>query len=143
MFQKKSHPVKIKINYYAQVLKNQKKKKNRKKRGNVNAQEKKSDNWQCDCPEKEKEKAKNKKGATLLLRKKKKLIMMSLNLRGIYLIYNDVETVWLVDPFPYLQGSYDVYFTDDMAAVSTPTLLLTYVVCYLWKIVPSVAYKLQ
>ena len=142
MFQKKSHPVKIKINYYAQVLKNQKKKKkNRKKRGNVNAQEKKSDNWQCDCPEKEKEKAKNKKGATLLL--EKKMIMMSLNLRGVYLIYNDVETVWLVDPLPYLQGSHDVYFTDDMAAVSTPTLLLTYAMCYLWKIVPSVAYKLR
>ena len=35
----KSHPVKIKINYHAQALKNQKKKK--KKRGNVNAQEKK------------------------------------------------------------------------------------------------------
>ena len=42
MFQKKSHPVKIKINYDAQTLKNQKKKKlEKKKRGNVNAQEKK------------------------------------------------------------------------------------------------------
>ena len=41
MFQKKSHPIKIKINYHAQALKNQKKKKRRKKRGNVNAQEKK------------------------------------------------------------------------------------------------------
>ena len=69
--------------------------------------------------------------------------MMSLSLREIYLIYNDVETVWLANPFPYLRGSYDVYFTDDMAAVSTPTLLLTYAVCYLWKIVPSVAYKLR
>ena len=57
--------------------------------------------------------------------------------------YNDVETVWLANPFPYLRGSYDVYFTDDMAAVSTPTLLLTYAVCYFWKIVPSVAYKLR
>ena len=28
MFQKKSHPVKIKINYHAQALKNQKKKEN-------------------------------------------------------------------------------------------------------------------
>ena len=37
MFGKKSHPVKIKINYHAQALKNQKK----KKRGNVNAQKKK------------------------------------------------------------------------------------------------------
>ena len=42
MFQKKSHPVKIKINYHTQTLKNQKKKKlEKKKRGNVNAQEKK------------------------------------------------------------------------------------------------------
>ena len=97
--------------------------------GNVIAQKKK------------KKKQKNKKGATLLL--EKKMIMMSLNLRGVYLIYNDVETVWLVDPLPYLQGSHDVYFTDDMAAVSTPTLLLTYAMCYLWKIVPSVAYKLR
>ena len=40
MFQKKSHLVKIKINYHAQALKNQKKKK-KEKRGNVNAQEKK------------------------------------------------------------------------------------------------------
>ena len=42
MFQKKSHPIKIKINYHAQALKNQKKKNRKKiKRGNVNAQEKK------------------------------------------------------------------------------------------------------
>ena len=41
MFQKISHQVKIKINYHAQALKNQKKKKLEKKRGNVNAQEKK------------------------------------------------------------------------------------------------------
>ena len=42
MFQKKSHPLKIKINYHAQALKNQKEKKIRKKeRGNVNAHEKK------------------------------------------------------------------------------------------------------
>ena len=53
MFQKKSHLVKIKINYHAQALKNQKKKKiKKKKRGNVNAQEKKSDKWQRDCPKK-------------------------------------------------------------------------------------------
>ena len=56
-------------------------------------------------------------------------------------MYNDVDMVWLADPFPYLQGSHDVYFTDDMAAVSTPTLLLAFAVCHLWKIVPSVAYK--
>ena len=44
MFQKKSHPVKIEINYHSLALKNQKKKKlekKKKKRGNVNAQEKK------------------------------------------------------------------------------------------------------
>ena len=39
-------------------------------------------------------------------------------------MYNDVDTVWLANPFSYLQGSHNVYFTDDMAAVSTPTLLL-------------------
>ena len=84
MFQKKSHPVKIKINYHAQVLKNQKKKK--------------SDNWQCDCLEK-----KRVMLQALLPKKKKKMIMMSLNLRGIYLMYNDIDTVWLADPFSYLK----------------------------------------
>ena len=61
MFQKKSHMVKIKINYHAQALKNQKKKKirkkkkkKRKKRGNVNAQEKKK--GQHFCPRKREEK---------------------------------------------------------------------------------------
>jgi rhamnogalacturonan II specific xylosyltransferase len=34
-------------------------------------------------------------------------------------MYNDVDMVWLADPFPYLQGDHDVYFTDDMTAVST------------------------
>ena len=58
-------------------------------------------------------------------------------------MYNDIDTVWLANPFSYLQGCHNVYFTDDMAAVSTPTLLLAYAVCYLWKIVPSVAYKLH
>lgn len=41
-------------------------------------------------------------------------------------MYNDVDMVWLADPFPYLQGDHDVYFTDDMTAVRTPTLLLTF-----------------
>ena len=45
MFQKKSHPIKIKINYHVQVLKNKKRKEKKKK---------KSDNWQRDCPEKKK-----------------------------------------------------------------------------------------
>ena len=66
MFQKISHQVKIKINYHAQALKNQKKKKIRKKReamlmpkkkkkkkvttGNMIAQKKKR--RQCYCPRK-------------------------------------------------------------------------------------------
>ncbi|KAF3953536.1 hypothetical protein CMV_021031 [Castanea mollissima] len=36
---------------------------------------------------------------------------------GYNVMYNDVDMVWLADPFPYLQGSHDVYFTDDMAAL--------------------------
>ena len=35
-------------------------------------------------------------------------------------MYNDVDMVWMADPFPYLKGNHDVYFTDDMAAVCTP-----------------------
>ena len=35
-------------------------------------------------------------------------------------MYNDVDMVWMADPFPYLQGNHDVYFTDDMTAVSMP-----------------------
>lgn len=36
---------------------------------------------------------------------------------GYNVMYNDVDMVWLKDPFPYLQGEHDVYFTDDMTAV--------------------------
>lgn len=36
---------------------------------------------------------------------------------GYNVMYNDVDMVWLADPFPYLEGNHDVYFTDDMAAV--------------------------
>ncbi|KAK8958100.1 hypothetical protein KSP40_PGU015008 [Platanthera guangdongensis] len=36
---------------------------------------------------------------------------------GYNVMYNDVDMVWLADPFPYLQGHHDVYFTDDMTAV--------------------------
>ncbi|KAK6920053.1 Nucleotide-diphospho-sugar transferase [Dillenia turbinata] len=36
---------------------------------------------------------------------------------GYNVMYNDVDMVWLADPFPYLQGNHDVYFTDDMSAV--------------------------
>ena len=42
---------------------------------------------------------------------------------GYNVMYNDVDMVWLADPFPYLQGKHDVYFTDDMAAVHTTFLL--------------------
>ncbi|XP_022147207.1 UDP-D-xylose:L-fucose alpha-1,3-D-xylosyltransferase MGP4 [Momordica charantia] len=38
---------------------------------------------------------------------------------GYNVMYNDVDMVWLADPFPYLQGNHDVYFTDDMAAVKS------------------------
>nr|XP_029121683.1 UDP-D-xylose:L-fucose alpha-1,3-D-xylosyltransferase MGP4 [Elaeis guineensis] len=36
---------------------------------------------------------------------------------GYNVMYNIVDMVWLADPFPYLKGNHDVYFTDDMAAV--------------------------
>ncbi|KAL2546974.1 UDP-D-xylose:L-fucose alpha-1 [Forsythia ovata] len=36
---------------------------------------------------------------------------------GYNVMYNDVDMVWLADPFPYLQGEHDVYFMDDMAFV--------------------------
>lgn len=36
---------------------------------------------------------------------------------GYNVMYNDVDMVWLADPFPHLDGEHDVYFTDDMAAV--------------------------
>lgn len=45
---------------------------------------------------------------------------------GYNVMYNDVDMVWLADPFPYLQGDHDVYFTDDMAAVCILTSLLAF-----------------
>ncbi|CAM0955734.1 unnamed protein product [Alopecurus aequalis] len=36
---------------------------------------------------------------------------------GYAVMYNDVDMVWLADPFPYLVGSHDVYFMDDMTDV--------------------------
>ncbi|RLM77910.1 hypothetical protein C2845_PM12G28520 [Panicum miliaceum] len=33
---------------------------------------------------------------------------------GYSVMYNDVDMVWLADPFPYLVGDHDVYFMDDM-----------------------------
>ncbi|XP_071697854.1 UDP-D-xylose:L-fucose alpha-1,3-D-xylosyltransferase MGP4-like [Rutidosis leptorrhynchoides] len=36
---------------------------------------------------------------------------------GYSVMYNDVDMVWLADPFPYFKGKHDVYFMDDMAAV--------------------------
>ncbi|KAL4190063.1 hypothetical protein AMTRI_Chr08g168540 [Amborella trichopoda] len=39
---------------------------------------------------------------------------------GFNALYNDVDMVWMADPFPYFKGNHDVYFTDDMAAVKPP-----------------------
>ncbi|XP_014514919.1 UDP-D-xylose:L-fucose alpha-1,3-D-xylosyltransferase MGP4-like [Vigna radiata var. radiata] len=36
---------------------------------------------------------------------------------GYGVMYNDVDMVWLADPFPYLVGNHDVYFTDDMTTI--------------------------
>lgn len=36
---------------------------------------------------------------------------------GYNVMYNDVDMVWLQDPFPYFQGEHDVYFMDDMTPV--------------------------
>ncbi|KAI3853650.1 hypothetical protein MKW98_025167 [Papaver atlanticum] len=36
---------------------------------------------------------------------------------GYNVMYNDVDMVWLADPFTYLKGDHDVYFTDDMTAI--------------------------
>ncbi|XP_059312548.1 UDP-D-xylose:L-fucose alpha-1,3-D-xylosyltransferase MGP4 [Lycium ferocissimum] len=36
---------------------------------------------------------------------------------GYNVMYNDVDMVWLADPFQYLEGKHDIYFMDDMAAV--------------------------
>ncbi|XP_020579114.1 uncharacterized protein LOC110023844 [Phalaenopsis equestris] len=37
--------------------------------------------------------------------------------QGYNVMYKDVDMVWLSDPFPYLEGHHDIYFTDDMAVV--------------------------
>lgn len=39
---------------------------------------------------------------------------------GYSVLYNDVDMVWLKDPFTYFKGAYDVYFTDDMTKVKPP-----------------------
>ncbi|KAG6499936.1 UDP-D-xylose:L-fucose alpha-1,3-D-xylosyltransferase-like [Zingiber officinale] len=36
---------------------------------------------------------------------------------GYSVMYNDVDMVWVADPFRYLDGDHDVYFADDMFAV--------------------------
>lgn len=36
---------------------------------------------------------------------------------GYNVMYNDVDMVWLKDPFAYLEGNHDIYFMDDVAAV--------------------------
>ncbi|KAJ4822425.1 hypothetical protein Tsubulata_034201 [Turnera subulata] len=42
---------------------------------------------------------------------------------GYNVMYNDVDMVWLGDPFAYLEGSHDVYFMDDMAEVCSMPVL--------------------
>ena len=41
---------------------------------------------------------------------------------GYNVMYNDVDMVWLGDPFRYLKGNHEVYFTDDMAVVCSANL---------------------
>ncbi|KAL0712224.1 hypothetical protein Bca4012_019202 [Brassica carinata] len=36
---------------------------------------------------------------------------------GYNVMYNDVDMVWLQDPFPYLEGNHDVYFMDDKTTI--------------------------
>ncbi|ESQ37841.1 hypothetical protein EUTSA_v10029467mg [Eutrema salsugineum] len=36
---------------------------------------------------------------------------------GYNVMYNDVDMVWLQDPFQYLEGSHDAYFTDDRTTI--------------------------
>ncbi|KAL3829709.1 hypothetical protein ACJIZ3_018511 [Penstemon smallii] len=36
---------------------------------------------------------------------------------GYNVMYNDVDMIWLADPFGYMKGEHDVYFTDDMTYV--------------------------
>ncbi|CAD6333942.1 unnamed protein product [Miscanthus lutarioriparius] len=36
---------------------------------------------------------------------------------GYSVMYNDVDMVWLADPFPYVVENHDVYFMDDMTPV--------------------------
>ncbi|KAL0845949.1 hypothetical protein Bca101_019195 [Brassica carinata] len=36
---------------------------------------------------------------------------------GYNVMYNDVDMVWLQDPFQYLEGRHDAYFEDDMTAI--------------------------
>jgi len=45
-------------------------------------------------------------------------------------MYNDVDMVWLKDPFPYWEGNHDIYFMDDMATVFNGTLFtVSSVIC--------------
>ncbi|KAH7301408.1 hypothetical protein KP509_23G024800 [Ceratopteris richardii] len=37
---------------------------------------------------------------------------------GYSVLYNDVDMVWVKDPFPYFKEHYDLYFTDDINVVS-------------------------
>jgi hypothetical protein len=55
---------------------------------------------------------------------------------GYSVMYNDVDMVWLADPFPYLVGDHDVYFMDDM----TPVCVVTAFVIRVWSLSGRVAY---
>ncbi|KAG6402678.1 hypothetical protein SASPL_134880 [Salvia splendens] len=59
---------------------------------------------------------------------------------GYNVMYNDVDMVWLADPFPYFEGEHDVYFMDDMAydtlikkpnLISSMFLIIQLLACYL------------
>lgn len=43
---------------------------------------------------------------------------------GYSVMYNDVDMVWLADPFSYFKNKRDVYITDDMAVVLLSSLQL-------------------
>jgi hypothetical protein len=44
---------------------------------------------------------------------------------GYAVMYNDVDMVWLADPFPYIVGTHDVYFMDDMTEVCIIAVFVT------------------
>jgi rhamnogalacturonan II specific xylosyltransferase len=45
---------------------------------------------------------------------------------GYAVLYNDVDLVWLADPFPLFEGHHDIFLSDDLAEVF---LGLTFACC--------------